>query len=38
MALLVQNVSEQARQFVAATEVNNLAITKLDGHIVLRMP
>lgn len=26
-----QNAFEQARQFVAATEVNNLAITKLDG-------
>lgn len=26
-----QNAMEQARQFVAATEVNNLAITKLDG-------
>ena len=26
-----QNASDQARQFVAATEVNNLAITKLDG-------
>lgn len=26
-----QNAFEQAKQFVAATEVNNLAITKLDG-------
>ncbi|MCM1369096.1 MAG: signal recognition particle-docking protein FtsY [Candidatus Amulumruptor caecigallinarius] len=26
-----QNAFEQARQFVAATEVNNLAVTKLDG-------
>lgn len=26
-----QNAFEQARQFVAATDVNNLAITKLDG-------
>ena len=26
-----QNAFEQARQFVAATEVNELAITKLDG-------
>lgn len=26
-----QNAFEQARQFVAATEVNQLAITKLDG-------
>lgn len=26
-----QNAFEQARQFVAATEVNALAITKLDG-------
>lgn len=26
-----QNAFEQARQFLAATEVNNLAITKLDG-------
>jgi fused signal recognition particle receptor len=26
-----QNAYEQARQFVAATEVNELAITKLDG-------
>ena len=26
-----QSAFEQARQFVAATEVNNLAITKLDG-------
>lgn len=26
-----QNAFEQARQFIAATEVNNLAITKLDG-------
>lgn len=26
-----QNAFEQARQFVAAAEVNNLAITKLDG-------
>lgn len=26
-----QNAFEQARQFVAATKVNNLAITKLDG-------
>ena len=27
----VQNAFEQAKQFVAATEVNELAITKLDG-------
>lgn len=26
-----QNAFEQAKQFVAATEVNNLAVTKLDG-------
>ncbi len=26
-----QNAFEQARQFVAATQVNGLAITKLDG-------
>ena len=26
-----QNAFEQARQFVAATEVNQLAVTKLDG-------
>jgi fused signal recognition particle receptor len=26
-----QNAFEQARQFVAATEVNALALTKLDG-------
>ena len=26
-----QNAFEQAKQFVAATEVNELAITKLDG-------
>ena len=26
-----QNAFEQARQFVAATEVNELAVTKLDG-------
>lgn len=26
-----QNAFEQARQFVAATEVNALAVTKLDG-------
>ncbi|MDE7403089.1 MAG: signal recognition particle-docking protein FtsY [Muribaculaceae bacterium] len=26
-----QNAFEQARQFVAATDVNNLAVTKLDG-------
>ena len=26
-----QNAFEQARQFVAATQVNELAITKLDG-------
>ena len=26
-----QNAFEQARQFIAATEVNELAITKLDG-------
>lgn len=26
-----QNAFEQAKQFVVATEVNNLAITKLDG-------
>ena len=26
-----QNAFEQAKQFIAATEVNELAITKLDG-------
>ncbi len=26
-----QNAFEQARQFMAATEINNLAVTKLDG-------